>query len=68
MWQQMQINLHVKTRPSHILVKSVLQVSLVAVALSLREYAETAHAVCFLVLIASYFVFLIRIPPYNYDR
>jgi hypothetical protein len=67
-WQELHPNLHVKAMPLNLIVKSVFQVFLVGIAVSLKQYHQKMHAICYLVTTSVYLVFIFRVKPYNYER
>lgn len=67
-WQELLSDLHVKIMPLSLIMKSVYQVMLVAIAKSLRENYQVVHAICYLAATIGYLVFISLVKPYNYDR
>ena len=59
---------HVKEQPRHILVKSIVEVGLVALSVSLKNNQTTIHAVLHLCLVTFYASLHGVMKAYNYDR
>ncbi|CAG9331229.1 unnamed protein product [Blepharisma stoltei] len=68
LWQEFQNQLHVKTLPLFLMIKTVIQVSLIVMNKTIKRAQSTAHAVLFIVVIALYTLFIHKYKPYNYQR
>jgi hypothetical protein len=68
LWQLYETDLHILTRPTFYLQKSLVDVIIVVIRRTLRKNHQTAHAVVYLVVISiHFFVSLVR-SPYNYAK
>lgn len=67
-WQEQQPSLNVKAQPVPILMKSVLQVVLAALRQAFFEANPAVHRWSYLICLATYFLFLLRYPLFNYSR
>jgi ABC-type branched-subunit amino acid transport system substrate-binding protein len=67
-WQDYQSNLHVRSYPLFLVVKSNLQVILVCLSKTLKRWHSFAHSILFLCIITAFGVFLSVKPAYNYKR
>ncbi|CAG9313848.1 unnamed protein product [Blepharisma stoltei] len=68
LWQEFQIQLHVKTLPLFLMVKTVVQVSLVVMNKTIKRAQSTVHAVLFVAVLICYVIFVHKYKPYNYQR
>ncbi|CAG9331440.1 unnamed protein product [Blepharisma stoltei] len=68
LWQELQSNLHVKSMPLYLMVKTVIQVMLVVMNKTLKRSSDIAHGFVFTVLILMYAGFVWRFKAFNYAR
>ncbi|CAG9318585.1 unnamed protein product [Blepharisma stoltei] len=68
LWQELQGNLHVKTIPGYLMVKSVAQTLLVVLAKTLKRASNISHGVIFIVIMMIYVAIIVKIKSYNYGR
>lgn len=68
LWQEQQSVLHINSQPLSLMVKSVMQVLLLAIDHTLKQHYSEEQGGCFLAVIASYLLFLVLFPQYNYHR
>lgn len=67
LWQ-LETELHVKEQPRHIMVKSLVEVGLVALCVSIKGNKSTLHSILNLCLVTLYTVLHTLIKAYNYNR
>jgi hypothetical protein len=60
LWQQAKTNLNIMSKPFFLLVKTCLQIFLIAVGKSLQAINETAHGVVFSFLILGFAIFVLK--------
>jgi hypothetical protein len=67
-WQEYKVDIHVKAVPLHLMVKTTIQMLYIVLNKTVYRYAETAHAILFLLFQSSYVYFNYKISGFNYDR
>lgn len=67
-WQETQPSLHIKTLPLYLIVKTVIQISIVVLRMTLKQEDEFAHSLVFLAVMLGVLLSSIKIKPYNYSR
>ncbi|CAG9319100.1 unnamed protein product [Blepharisma stoltei] len=68
LWQELQPMLHVKSSPYFLMVKTVIQVLLIAMNKTVRRAQDITHRILFIFVMIFYVVFLLKFKPYNYPR
>jgi ABC-type branched-subunit amino acid transport system substrate-binding protein len=68
LWQLYETDLHILTRPTFYLQKSLVDVIIVVIRRTLRRYHQTAHAVVYLVVLSIHLSYCVVRRPYNYGR
>lgn len=68
LWQDLQVNLHVKAQPGAIMVKAVFQLMLVAGTTALKFGEQTEHAMTYLLVLTCYLPLVAKTKAYNYPR
>ncbi|CAG9319384.1 unnamed protein product [Blepharisma stoltei] len=68
LWQELQMNLHIYTSPLFLMVKSVVQIILIAMNKTVKRADSAIHGALFAVIMAAYIGFIFRWKPYNYPR
>jgi hypothetical protein len=68
LWQELQPILHIRSQPLSLMVKSLIQVLLIALDHTLKPNHNQIHGGCFLAVMTAYLVFLLIFPQYNYHR
>ncbi|CAG9325308.1 unnamed protein product [Blepharisma stoltei] len=68
LWQELQPTLHVKTVPLFLMVKTVVQTSLIVLNGTVKRSFDITHGLIFIVFMAFYAVFIFKFKPYNYSR
>jgi hypothetical protein len=68
LWQEMQYDLNVITRPLFFMVKSVFHVILVITTKTLEHYNHLAQSVIYFLIVIAYTGFSFMRAPYNYNR
>ena len=68
MWQDNQPALNIKSSPRFLMIKSVIQIILILMNITLGRQNETVHGFFFIGLIILYILVLgFYIEPFNYD-
>lgn len=67
-WQDYQANLHIKTYPLFLIVKSVLQVALVCLSKTIKRWYPIPHSVLFLCVMTAFCLFSGVTKAHNYPR
>jgi len=68
LWQDLQVNLHVKAQPSAIMLKTAFQLLLGAGSITLSFDEETGHALAYLLVLTCYLPLVVKTKAYNYPR
>ncbi|CAG9331428.1 unnamed protein product [Blepharisma stoltei] len=68
LWQEFQSNLHVKSIPLYLMIKTVIQVMLIVLNKTLKRSSDIAHGFIFTFIILFYLAFVWRFKAYNYGR
>jgi hypothetical protein len=68
LWQLYETDLHILTRPTFFLQKSLVDVIIVVIRRTLRKNYQTAHAVIYIVVLTSHLGCCIVRRPHNYAR
>ncbi|CAG9328930.1 unnamed protein product [Blepharisma stoltei] len=68
LWQEFQSQLHVKTSPTFLMVKTGVQISLIVMNKTVKRAQATAHGFLFVLILALYDIFIFKKYPYNYPR
>jgi hypothetical protein len=68
LWQQAKTNLNIMSKPIFLLVKTCLQIVLIAVGKSLQAIDKLAHGIFFSTLILGFMIYVIKVKPFNYKR
>mmetsp|Transcript_12924 Transcript_12924/g.24005 ORF Transcript_12924/g.24005 Transcript_12924/m.24005 type:complete len:317 (+) Transcript_12924:705-1655(+) len=67
-WQELQPNLHIKTLPMYLMLKSVFQVNVAVLSKTLKTESRTAHGLIYLGALICFFAFIMKVKPFNYER
>ncbi|CAG9332940.1 unnamed protein product [Blepharisma stoltei] len=68
LWQELQPLLHVKAVPLFLMVKTIVQITLIVMNKTVKRAQSTLHGVLFLLVMVLYIIFLFKFKPYNYPR
>ncbi|CAG9319103.1 unnamed protein product [Blepharisma stoltei] len=68
LWQELQPMLHVKAAPSFLMIKTIVQVSLIVMNKTVKRAQNIIHGVLFIFIMIFYITFLFKFKPYNYSR
>jgi ABC-type branched-subunit amino acid transport system substrate-binding protein len=68
LWQLYETDLHILTRPTFYLQKSLVDVIIVVIRRTLRKYHQTAHAIVYLVVLGIHLGYSLVRSPYNYVK
>ncbi|CAG9332938.1 unnamed protein product [Blepharisma stoltei] len=68
LWQELQPLLHVKAIPLFLMVKTMIQITLVVMNKTVKRAQSTLHGVLFVLVMILYIIFLFKFKPYNYPR
>jgi hypothetical protein len=68
LWQCFQGDLHIRTLPLFLMVKSVFQILLITLAKTAGRQSEIIHGALFLALMTCFAGFVYRKPAFNYPR
>lgn len=68
LWQQSRTGLNLKIDPKFLLLKTCMQILLIAIGKSLQSISPVAHGVVFTILISSFAVAIYKLRPFNYNR
>ncbi|CAG9325303.1 unnamed protein product [Blepharisma stoltei] len=68
LWQELQPTLHVKTVPLFLMVKTVVQTTLIVLNETVKRSSDIAHGLIFIIFMIFYAVFTFKFKPYNYSR
>jgi ABC-type branched-subunit amino acid transport system substrate-binding protein len=68
LWQQAKSGLNIKIKPFFLLLKTCVQILLIAVGKSLQGISPVAHGVVYSILILVFTITTYKIRPFNYNR
>lgn len=68
LWQQSRTGLNLKIQPFFLLLKTCVQILLIAIGKSLQSTSEVAHGVVFTVIIGVFTGLIYKLQPFNYNR
>ncbi|OMJ94263.1 hypothetical protein SteCoe_2602 [Stentor coeruleus] len=68
LWQQAKTGLNIKIKPFFLLLKTCMQILLIAVGKSLQGISPLAHGIVFSILFTSFTIFTYKLRPFNYGR
>ncbi|CAG9332857.1 unnamed protein product [Blepharisma stoltei] len=68
LWQDLQPTLHVFTSPVFLMVKTVIQTTLIVMSITLKRSYAIPHGIIFILIMTAYTVFIFKFKPYNYPR
>jgi hypothetical protein len=68
LWQLYETDLHIFTRPTFYLQKSLVDVIIVVIRRTMRQHYQTAHAVVYLTVLSIHLGCCVFRRPYNYAR
>ncbi|CAG9336096.1 unnamed protein product [Blepharisma stoltei] len=68
LWQELQLNLHVKTVPLFFMAKTVIQTFVIVLDQSVKRSSKIVHGIIFIIVMSAYAVFIFKFKPYNYPR
>ena len=68
LWQQSRTGLNLKIQPFFLLLKTCMQILLVAIGKSLQSTSSIAHGVVYTILISIFTFFIYKLQPFNYNR
>ncbi|CAG9332933.1 unnamed protein product [Blepharisma stoltei] len=68
LWQELQTLLHVKAVPLFLMVKTIVQITLVVMNKTVKRAESTTHGGLFIAVMVLYIIFLFKFKPYNYPR
>lgn len=68
LWQEFQVQLHIKTAPSHHLVKTIFQMLIIGLSKALKQANSLAHGLLFIGLLTGFFLFEFHKNRFNYGR
>ncbi|CAG9329483.1 unnamed protein product [Blepharisma stoltei] len=68
LWQELDNLVHVKYTPSHLMVKTIFQVSLIVLNKTVKRTQDIAHGALFTLIVIIFGTFGFKNQPYNYPR
>ena len=68
LWQQSRTGLNLKIQPYFLLLKTCMQILLIAIGKSLQSISPVAHGVVYTILISMFSVAIYKMRPFNYNR
>jgi ABC-type branched-subunit amino acid transport system substrate-binding protein len=68
LWQQSRTGLNLKIQPFFLLLKTCVQILLIAIGKSLQSTSPLAHSIVFTILISMFAAVIYRLRPFNYNR
>jgi hypothetical protein len=68
LWQLYETDLHILTRPTFYLQKSLIDVTIVVIRRTLRKHHQTAHAAVYLVVLTLHLSYSMVRRPFIYAR
>ncbi|CAG9332932.1 unnamed protein product [Blepharisma stoltei] len=68
LWQELQPYLHVKAVPLFLMVKTMVQIILIAMNKTVKRAQSILHGILFILAMFFYIIFLFKFKPYNYPR
>ncbi|CAG9319136.1 unnamed protein product [Blepharisma stoltei] len=67
-WQELQLNLHVKALPIYLMVKSIVQMMLITLNKTLKRASDISHGIVFIVIMTAYVWYILKYNAFNYGR
>ncbi|CAG9309789.1 unnamed protein product [Blepharisma stoltei] len=61
-------HINIRTKPTFILQKSVLQISIIAMSQTIKVYSQSLHGLCCSILLLIFILLCLKNSPYNYSR
>ena len=68
LWQQSRTGINLKIQPYFLLLKTCMQILLIAIGKSLQSISPIAHGVVYTILISMFTVAIYKMRPFNYNR
>jgi len=68
LWQQSRTGLNLKIQPFFLLLKTCMQILLIAIGKSLQSTSPVAHGVVYTILISIFAGLIYKLKPFNYHR
>ncbi|CAG9332921.1 unnamed protein product [Blepharisma stoltei] len=68
LWQELQPLLHVKAAPLFLMVKTMVQITLIVMNKTVKRAQSALHGALFITVMVLYIIFLCKFKPYNYAR
>ncbi|CAG9332931.1 unnamed protein product [Blepharisma stoltei] len=68
LWQELQPLLHVKAVPLFLMVKTIVQMTLIVMNKTVKRAQNNLHGALFIAVMGFYIIFLFKFKPYNYPR
>ncbi|OMJ76504.1 hypothetical protein SteCoe_24126 [Stentor coeruleus] len=68
LWQNSTTGLNLKMQPFFLLLKTCVQILLIAIGKSLQSISPLAHGIVFTLLISAYSIIIYKLKPFNYNR
>ncbi|OMJ78302.1 hypothetical protein SteCoe_21897 [Stentor coeruleus] len=68
LWQQSRTGLNLKIQPFFLLLKTCMQILLIAIGKSLQSTSPLAHGIVFTILISTFTGLIYKLKPFNYHR
>ncbi|CAG9319093.1 unnamed protein product [Blepharisma stoltei] len=68
LWQELQPILHVKAVPLFLMIKTIVQVTLIVMNKTVKRAQDITHGVLFIIVMVIYILFIFKFKPYNYGR
>ena len=68
LWQQSRTGLNLKIKPFFLLLKTCMQILLIAIGKSLQSTSPLGHGVVYTILITIFTISIYKIKPFNYHR
>lgn len=68
LWEELQPSLHIRSWPGSLCLKLVTQTLLSLAYASTHDYSPAAHALIYTIVVSVYFLSILLVRPYNYER
>jgi ABC-type branched-subunit amino acid transport system substrate-binding protein len=68
LWQQSRTGLNLKIQPFFLLLKTCVQILLIAIGKSLQSTSQVAHGIVYTVIISVFTGLIYKLQPFNYNR
>ncbi|CAG9332927.1 unnamed protein product [Blepharisma stoltei] len=68
LWQELQPILHIKAVPLFLMVKTIVQITLIVMNKTVKRAQSLLHGALFIVVMSFYVAFLFKFKPFNYAR